>query len=351
MVQSTVNQLTQTTQVGFNMSGLIIVPKTFAFDSSVPVFRNDAVQSAGSLLLLDFSRDDCWNSGTLVNLAADTATVLTGAAQTPTLSTPTIGNSRRLNHALGLGAANTHVVLPTTLVDYIANKNIAYSVFQRYINTPQASLIPWTASLPVNLNDIVYSGVTVYTVTVAGTLGVTAPVHLIGSGAATNGTATLTAGVKTTVSAYGIAAPNASGTLWLGNGYPTSYNIISTGTTAHVTPYSLGYNMWSINHITTSPARSSINGLLSGTGRQLTTTQVPTIPSSKTLRLGHEMFNATSLYNATAGAVPQNLNGVFLDIYRIHIEDLDVSGRTHDEFYAAEAAFFRTYHPARALMP
>lgn len=333
------------------MSGLIITPKTFAFDSSVPIFRNDAVQSAGSLLLLDFSRDDCWNSGTLVNLAADTATVLTGAAQTPTLSTPTIGNSRRLNHALGLGAANTCVILPTTLVDYIANKNIAYSVFQRYINTPQASLIAWTASLPVALNDVVYSGVTVYTVTTAGTLGTTAPTHLIGSAAAANGTAILTPGVKTTASTYGIAAPNASGTLWLGNGYPTSYNIVSTGTLAHVTPYGQGYNMWAINHITTSPSRSSINGLVSGTGRQLTSTQVPSIPSSKTLRLGHEIFNAPSLYNATAGTVPQNLNGVFLDVYRIHIEDLDVSGRTHDEFCAAEAAFFRTYHPAKALMP
>lgn len=332
------------------MSGIQIVVPAGAFDSSVPVLYNNDVQSAGTLALLDFSLDQCWNNGVPQNLAGDTATALTGNTLHPVLEGKTV-NIKRQNNALMLGAEKSRLAFSTLLADYCKDKNIAFSIFARFINTPEAALKEWKASTAFALNDVVYASNNVYTVTTAGTTGTVAPTHTFGSAA--DGTATLTAGVKSSASGFTTLNPNAFlQMVSTSSDYPAQYRI---GATADMQTFrdtaNARISRAKINHATYAKDLGVINGAsLSAAARQLTATQVPTTPSDQRIAVAAENFTATDLYNATAGIAPQNLNGLYLEIYRVHIVDLAVDGRTAEQFAKDEASFFRDYHPARGLL-
>lgn len=332
------------------MSGLVIAPKTFNFDPSVGFFRNDRVQRAGTLAILDFSRADCVNGGVPRNLAADTAQALCGNPLHPVLAGRT-ANARFANNSLGLGAEKASLRFPTALTDYCVGRSIGISVFVRYIDALASELVPWQAGLAVALGALVTSGLNVYTVTAGGVLGADAPTHAGSGSSAANGSATLAWGVRNTqAGAYGSIGA-VGGFLNLTDAYPSPFKFFGSGNTTFTTPFNTPLNQWAINHLMTSPAGSVTNGVTNGATKQLTAAEVPVIPTpDKFLQLSAELFNLAGLYNVSGGQVAANSAGQRLNFFRIVIDDLAVSARTHAQLYADDHAFVSTYHPARALL-
>jgi len=95
----------------------------------------------------------------------------------------------------GITAAVSYVFTSGSLTTMtLTNRGVGY------VTAPTVTIgTVWVASASISLNDQIFYGANLYTATVGGTLGVTAPTHT--SGAVVNGTATLTyAGAAATAS-------------------------------------------------------------------------------------------------------------------------------------------------------
>lgn len=139
----------------------------------------------------------------------------------------------------GSGAAvsgTTDVLTDCTLRSLSANFTNEYSPERtcpgvgRFFYTVNGLL--WKATTAFSLNDVVVVGGRIYTVTVAGTTGASAPTHT--SGAATNGTATLTFVNFRGVATWAATTPVVLGELIAYN--DQLYRVTTAGTTGSTAP-------------------------------------------------------------------------------------------------------------------
>lgn len=305
----------------------------------------DPGMTAGTLVLLDFANPGCWLGGEPRNLAAAIADDLAGDPLHPARIGKT-ANIRLQAGVLGIGAENAGIALPGALADYWDGRNIGLSIFFRFINGP---VTRWAAGLYVAEGTVIDAAnglyTNAYTVTTAGVLGASPPVH--GPGVAANGTAQLTFGVRyNAANEYG----QAGGPFVLldtnsaypaddylvghvaGNGLIPQPNLIPAG------PVRIAL----VNQVTFAPTQSSLNGILVANGQ--------TVATAGQVQLRAEAFTQSALYNATAGLIPANTDGLFIEIHRLAIEDLDISGRSHARFAMEERILMRSWHASRGLL-
>lgn len=324
-----------------------------AFDFGVIKSPIDPNVTAGSILLYDFSRSDCWAGDpthAVHNLVPAQATSFTAAAQDGSFDGP-LANIRRSGGALQLGRELARLKIGNTaLIDYFVGHNIAVAAFARQIDAP--TLRKWVPGMAVALGDVLYHTITptlvggadareIWTVTQAGTMDATEPQYF-GNAEHTYGTAKAIRGVVTGVGpAYG--TPGLIHILGLAPSAPLN-------TSNYVMEYAFlsGTEMVEQAKIncTATNTLSHIGSFTAATsgGRGLSSA-----PTNKQLSLYAEDF-ANPLFNAAAGITGANTVGPRLCLYRLHIEDLGASGRSLAAFYGGERDAFARTNPARGLL-
>lgn len=324
-----------------------------AFDSGLRTAPVDPNISAGSLLLYDFARADCWDGDpahSVHNLIGPQATTLTGGAQDGGLDGPA-GNIRLSSGALQIGRDLTRLkVGATSLIDYMVGKNIAVAAFTRSIDAPV--LRKWVPGMTVVLGDVLYHTITptlvgnndirdVWTVTQSGTWDGVEPQyfglaeHAYGSAKAIRGV------VNGDGPTYGIA----------GLGHVLG---LASAAPLDTTNYQMEYAFLSgtelielakINATATSATEhlgSFTSGVTGGRG-------IASMPVKKQLSFYAEDFS-NPMFNAVDGLSSANTQGPRLSLYRLHLEDLGLSGRPLAAFLAGEREAFARISPARGLL-
>lgn len=304
----------------------------FSLQPSAPSLREaDAhMLNAGSLVFLDFAREDCWNGGTPQNLAADTAQTLAGNPLHPTLGGRTANIRRSTGGPMGLGNENAALIFPLALSSYWNGaSNIACAVVWHMINTTP---VQWSKGAAVALNAVLYWNGNPYTVTTAGTTGTSPPTH--DTGAATNGSATLTWGVKVSPTEYGAIGGQVA-VLDVDTTFPADQTFVGVQANGYVSPPEnlSGPSSWALlNLLSFGPSGSILNGATGATGGDIT---------DSTLKLQlRASYAAAALYNAVGGSLAANTDGIYMDHHLLAIENLTVSGRSLAEFDAAVRAYF-----------
>lgn len=322
----------------------------YALDDSVVERNFDGNARAGTLACVDFSRAECMVSGAPKNLAAVIATDLVGDACHPLFAGKLANITAVTDGAVGFGAERARLHFPTALTDYCVGKNIGFSLWFRLMNGPAS---PWRAGAAVSLGAKIWHGAIIYTVTDDGVLGSSAPVH--STGAATNGTAQLTAGVPYNATpSYGQNYPGPLLFLDQNTDYPAEYELATVATTNGYLSTPLNdqdgpIKMGQINHAAFDGDNNALNGVFKNPpdGRGVA---VEATPTTRRITFGADIWSDPRLYNATTGEAVANTAGLYAWLYRLVIEDLDVSNRTLEDFTGEERRLMRAYHPSRALL-
>lgn len=322
------------------------------FDAGVTSAAADPNIVAGTLLLYDFSRSDCWDGDpthAVHNLAVAQAAQLLPEAQDGTFDGP-LGNIRQANGALQMGRELARLKIGNAaLVDYMVGRDIVLSAFFRPIDALPRK---WVPGMTVAAGDVIshtidpnlVGGVDardVWTVTQAGVWDDIDPqyfefgVHTYGSAKAIRGVVT---GVGPT---YGV--PALGNVLGVASAAP-----LNTGN-YHMEFAFLSANQMveqvKINAAATSET-DQIGAFTAGAsgGRRLATA-----PINKQLSLYAEDF-ANPLFNAAAGITAANPVGPRMELHRLLIEDRAVSQRTLSEIFEGEREAFARISPARGLL-
>ena len=320
-----------------------------AFDAGVTTAPVDPNESLGSIVLYDFARDDCWDgdpTSGVTNLVAPRATAITGAAQSGAFD-GNLANIRRADGALQIGRDLARLKIGgVTLTNYMVGRNIAVSAFYRGIQ--QTPMRKWVAGMAVEQGEVIYhtmdpnlfGGADIrepWTVTRSGVWSATEPQYFSDAGAEYDyGTARAYRGVQRPGSLYTL---------------PVAGNVLGTST---VEPLTYSSNTMETSFLSAGQLleRAKINATATSADAYKGpfavgvdgSRRLATAPTKRQLAFYCEDF-ATQIYNSIDAP-----DATRIGLYRLHIEDLTVSGRSLADFYDGERDAFARISPARGLL-